>query len=45
MFSYRSCPEREIWAEEQFTLSSHARKMANWAFEVAMTTLFAYEIK
>lgn len=43
--SYRSCPEREIWAEEQFTLSSHVHKTVNWAFEVAMATLFAYEIK
>lgn len=43
--SYRSCPEREIWAEEQSTLSSHVHKMVNWAFDVAMATLFAYEIK
>lgn len=45
MFSYQSCPQREIWADEQFTLSSHVHKMVNWAFEVAMTTLSAYEIK
>jgi hypothetical protein len=45
MFSYQPCPEREIWADEQFTLSSHVHKMVNWAFEVAMTTLSAYEIK
>lgn len=43
--SYKPCPEWEIWAEEQFALGSDVHKVVNWAFEVAMETPFAYDIK
>lgn len=41
----QSDSERELQAEEQSTPSSNVHKVVNWAFEVVMETLFAYEIK
>lgn len=34
-----SFPTGEIWAEEQFILSSDVHKVVNWAFEVVMETI------